>query len=275
MALNEIATCFPASNTGTYNHSELNRTFPTSVHRQHSAKENSSSTPSSPLHHARGEDSKQVNGYSPHRRPSAAFAVLETETGTHSSASIEEGETAEGGGGGGGGRCGHGLDDNGDTPTRVLVGEDDVDKELDGVTMATAAIVGGEKTLGDIEAGGVSTGTAKIVWDRRGVKESAAADTADSIAGGNGGRAKDDLNNAGNGGEAWQHNRQHRVHRNRSSRLARKGFAQEGDDDIGRDVFDIQHGDDDQNSCSSTELTLGRPDPTSVHWKFSRRLLQT
>lgn len=35
----------------------------------------------------------------------------------------------------------------------------------------------------------------------------------------------------------------------------------------------LQENDDDWSSGS--ELTLGRPDPTSVHWKYSRRLVQT
>lgn len=104
-----------------------------------------------------------------------------------------------------------------------------------------------------------------------------------SVVGGNDRGAQDNLDTAGNGGEACLDNRQQRGYPSRSN-LAGEDVAPADDDEISGDVrggtsdwgmFGLQHEEDDKSSCSSTELTLGRPDPTSVHWKFSRRLLQT
>lgn len=44
------------------------------------------------------------------------------------------------------------------------------------------------------------------------------------------------------------------------------------DDHVDDDRVDDDHVDD---SSHGSQLTLGRPQPTSVHWKYSRRLLQT
>lgn len=276
-------------NHGTCNHSELHRTFPTSIHRRYSEKEHPSSTPSSRLRLAGGEgsrpdlgrrkrdfagseDSKHANGDPSRRRPSASFAVAETETGTQSLASTEEGETAEG--------RGRGLDGSDSTPTRALVDEDDIDRELDAATKAAPASVGGDKALDSFEAEGGSTGPAKIVAERGGVQENSDS----SVTGGKGMGPKDDLDNAGHDGVQYPNNRQQPGYRSQSSKITRRGSARAGYDGIDGDgrkhasdrgEFELQHGDEDRNNCSSTELVLGRPDPTSVHWKFSRRLLQT
>lgn len=266
-----------------------------SLHRRCSVEEKQSSQPSSPLHLAGGEgspvdlarrtrdfagseDSRQVDGDSSRRRPSATVAGPEAEIGTHSSASTEESAAADAYSGGSGDHGGgHGLDGNGRSSMHALVDDDDVDRELDAATKVAPASVGGAKEPGSTEAGGGSIGTT-----RGGVQ-----DNPDSVAGETGMVAKDDLDNAGNDGEACQNNRKQEGYRSRNSKLTKKGiFAQAGDDDFGKDdqkdfsgrsVFRVQQwgGDYDRNSCSSTELTLGRPDPTSVHWKFSRRLLQT
>lgn len=221
---------------------------------------------------AGSEDSRQLNGDSSHRSPSAPVVVPETETGTLSSATTEECPTvdADSSGDHGGGT---GLDRDGSTSTHALVDDDDVDRELDAGTKAALASGGGaEEALGSIEAEGGSTATAEILADRGGLQENGGAG------------AKDDLDNAGNDGEAYPNNRKQTGYRSRSSNLASRGFARASDDETGdngrrsasdRGVFGLQHGGFDRNSCSSTELTLGRPDPTSVHWKFSRRLLQT
>lgn len=206
-----------------------------------------------------------------HRRLSSSFEVPETETGTHSSASADEGETTEGGG--------RGLGSNDGISTRILVDDDDVDGELDSDLKASPASVGGEKALDGIEVEGGSTETAKIVAGRGGVQEN-----SDSVPRGKGRGPKDDLDNARDDGEAYPNSRQQARSRVRNKKLVRRGSTQAHDHGIGgdgrkhasnRSEFDLQDRGDIINNCSSTELILGRPDPTSVHWKFSRRLLQT
>eukprot|EP00903_Cladosiphon_okamuranus_P018800 g17294.t1 len=265
---------------------ELNRTFPGSLHRRYSAKENMSSQRSSPLHldgregfsfdlarrnrdFAGSDNSKQVNGDSSRPRPSANVAVPEAETGMHSSASTQESEAPDAGSGGDGD---HG---NGRPSVHALVDDDDVDRELDAARKAAPLSAGGGRDLGSTGAGGGSIGTIDI----GGVEENPDGSVAEGAAMG----GKDGPDNAGNNGEACPNDRKQGAHRSRNRMLARKGFAQ-GDGDFGKDgrrdvsdksVFTMRHSDYDRDSCSSTELTLGRPDPTSVHWKFSRRLLQT
>eukprot|EP00752_Nemacystus_decipiens_P012656 g11210.t1 len=263
---------------------ELHRMFPTSLRGRYSAEEGPSSVPTTRPHLVGGEgspldlgrlkhdfagieDNTLVHGDSSHPLPSAPSVVPESETGTHSSASTDEGGAAEG--------DDRGLDGNDGKSMRALVDDDDIDRELDDVTKAASASIGGNKSLDDIEMAGRSIGTARTVAGRGRV-----LGNSDRVTKGSSMGPKGDLRRAGNDGESCSNKRQQEGYRSRRSKLARKSFACPGDDDIDDVAGDLrkhasERGELDRSDCSSTELTLGRPDPTSVHWKFSRRLLQT
>lgn len=243
-----------------------------------------------------GGGNKQPDRSSSHQHANASFAVPQTETATESSPSTEEGETPRRSSGGGGGDDGsvQGLDDNGSATTRTLVDDNDLINELDGAldvaatdAAATAvAVEEGEQTEDGVDAG---EGSAVVALpgrsqDRAGVLQGEPQSTAimagstDNVAG-DCGRVTGDFV-AETEGEAEPRTRQNGTHcasqpdATINSSSCRQGLVEAGDKGSSA-VLDKLHDDDDVRSSASTELTLGRPDPTSVHWKFSRRLLQT
>lgn len=257
-----------------------------------------------------GDERKRVGGGSCHQdeRGVSGAAVPEGTAETCSTVSPrEDWESSVSNG------C-QGLNDNDSTTARVLVDDDDIDKELGGfpVTGGAGTGVEGEQISDGVDptTGTTSAGTASgtdleiaasaiegedAQEDGNGFLNElpTAAGSADSAAaeGKRGGGADCVSEDAQGNNPTNRHRRgNHGVPRDAtgssSYRRAKPvtmasggGLAEnsggaaaiEGDDIIPR------HGGHDCVSSSSngSELTLGRPDPSSVHWKFSRRLLQT
>ncbi|CAM9479455.1 unnamed protein product, partial [Ectocarpus sp. 13 AM-2016] len=207
-----------------------------------------------------------------------------------------------------------GLNGNDSTAARALVDDDDIDKELGGVPVTGGVGTGVEGEQNSVQAdptkGTTSAGTATGSDSERAAsavegedaqedgtdflnEPPTAAGSADNAAA-EGKRAigadcisedAQDIN------PTCRHRRvNHGVPRDvtgsSSYRRARPVFMPSsgglggnggGAAAIVGDDIAPRHGGHDCGSSSSTgsELTLGRPDPSSVHWKFSRRLLQT
>lgn len=295
-------------------HRELKRTFPASSHG-HGMKGNPPSPSLSPLHlggvggspgglgrRQGGFDGRggnlRIGGKPTHQHATASFAVPETGTGTEASPTTEADETPRDG-------RGHELDGSGRTTTRALVDDDDFYDALDG-TMDVAAIDaataaggvfegggGGEQTEGGANArdgSAVNSATPGGSQDSAGVEQGDPGSTTNvagignNVAGDCGGVVGivDDAETEGGAEPTTRPRGRHRSASqpdatiNSNSHRFRQGLVQAGNAEVLPGAKNRHHGDDDGiSSSASTELTLGRPDPTSVHWKFSRRLLQT
>lgn len=252
-----------------------------------------------------GGGDRRVGGGSCHQdeRGVSGAAVPEEAAGTCSTVSPQEdNESSETYG------C-QGLNGNDSTTARALVDDDDIDKELSGfpVTGGVGTGVKGEQNSDQAEprkgttSAGAVPGTDLEITASGGEGEDAqedgtgflnepptAAGSADDAAA-EGKRGIDadcvsedtqDRHRRGNHGVprdvpgSSSYRRARPVLMTGGGGLGGNGggaAAIEGDDIVPR------HGGHDCGSSSSTgsELTLGRPDPSSVHWKFSRRLLQT
>lgn len=225
----------------------------------------------------------------PHRHAaSAAFAAPETEVGVHPPVAHEEEELGGNDGGdakGGSGR--RSLGGKRDSTARALLDDDDLDDELDAAGTGFVGVEGEDTTQSSAGEEAVTPPPA----ERGGRPESPTGGIADELADG-GGEARGDFeatnerqsqeSNRWQGqtrqiqpGSAGRGNASHRAARGLVEATdGRFGGPNAADGDNGG-AFDLQHGDEDDSNDSGTELTLGRPDPASVHWKFSRRLLQT
>ncbi|CAM9285636.1 unnamed protein product [Ectocarpus sp. 4 AP-2014] len=206
-----------------------------------------------------------------------------------------------------------GLNGNDSTSARALVDDDDIDKELGGVPVTGGVETGveGEQnsdqadpTKGTTSAGtatGTDSETAASAVEGEDAQEDGtgflnepptAAGSADNAAAeGKRGTGADCVSENAQDINPSRHRRvNHGVPRDvtgsSSYRRARPvlmpssgGLGGNGGGAAAIEGDDIApgHGGHDCGSSSSTgsELTLGRPDPSSVHWKFSRRLLQT
>lgn len=167
--------------------------------------------------------------------------------------------------------------------TRTLVDDHDLSNEIDGfAATATDAASGGATPLeGGMPSEQIGPGSGAISIERGDVHGSdhsgaeprttktlvCAAD--DSVLGGG----------KGGVGEGYdpEHERMVRPCKAGGDILEASSGGFGGDNEggastVGRSIYSIGHGGDDD---TGSELTLGRPDPSSVHWKFSRRLLQT
>lgn len=233
----------------------------------------------SPLHSGgtRGSlDGLGPDGGSCNKHAHTSFSVRETERASELSLTTEEVETSRRSGSG----SGHGLDGNSTTP-RALVDDDDLNNALDGAMNAVAsdavatAVVEGEQEDDGVDGGEGSAVLATLGESDDGagvLKEEPQCTTILAGATDNGTGGFD----AKTEGDTEHKNRQKGRHRagQPDATIISSSFVEAGDKYFSG-LLGQQHGDDDGYSSASTELTLGRPDPTSVHWKFSRRLLQT
>lgn len=207
----------------------------------------------------------------------------------HSTIAYEEGELGEGAGGGSKGFGeGRSLDGNPDATVRALLDDDDVDDELDAADAGFVGVEGGEDTTQS--SAGEEAVTPTLA--ERGVRPDSPAGgiTNKRAEGGREARGHLEATNESQSQESsrWQGRPRHTqpcsTAGGSTSHRAGQGFVEASEGRSGGSTavggcnggaFGPQHVDDDFSNGSSTELTLGRPDPASVHWKFSRRLLQT
>lgn len=217
-----------------------------------------------------GVTPQRDNGISP-RQAASGLVVPKTAKGMHSPSSSAEKDTTESGGGGG-----RSLDGSGGATARTLLDDNDVNDELDvgsgaadfaDVDNDAARSSGGGNPQKSAPTGGVVEQSSDGGGEVSGVDLSAKNE-----------RENEEM-------DRWpgQHSPSQPISTNsgNSSHRRGRGCVEASDAHLGeafaagKGIFDPQHNDDDFSHTSSTELTLGRPDPASVHWKFSRRLLQT
>ncbi|CAM9304799.1 unnamed protein product [Scytosiphon promiscuus] len=174
------------------------------------------------------------------------------------------------------GNCGRG--------TRILLDNHDLSDELDGSAAgaATAASVGGAAVVEGVGPSGQTVTGRNSTLKKWGDAHDPCplGDeplTIKTVACGAGNRSLGDGRGGVDRGCDAESEREVLSNNARTEFLeaSRSGLGQ-GDDEggsaMGGGIHSVGGGSEDE---SGSELTLGRPDPLSVHWKFSRRLLQT